>query len=204
MVSTHPHTPSPLTFLLAALCPSPTTPPGSCSTTCTAVHPHCPRAPCPLPLLLQEGQGVVDALATRVTLTPLVQPATASSAPAHLQAAAAAAWVAKLPQLTTLHLHGFTGESLGEWLASPFGSCAALARVTHGARSCWLWPCWSAALTYSPLSWPLAQLQTTSVTGTCPTRRMSGLSCRASRLLRQLHVHTCTCTSGRVRARLIR
>jgi hypothetical protein len=73
----------------------------------------------------------VDALTTSVTLTPLVQPATGSSAPAHLHAAAAAAWATKLPQLTTLCLRGLAGNSLGEWLASPFGSWASLARITH-------------------------------------------------------------------------
>ncbi len=74
---------------------------------------------------------MVDALTASVTLTPLVQPAAGSSAPAHLQVAAAAAWAAKLPQLTTLRLRGVVGDSLGEWLASPFGSCAGLAHVTR-------------------------------------------------------------------------
>ncbi len=36
-----------------------------------------------------------------------------------------------MPQLTTLRLQGFIGDSLGEWLAGPFGSCAAFTDVTH-------------------------------------------------------------------------
>ncbi len=48
-----------------------------------------------------------------------------------LEATAAAAYAARLPQLTTLRLHGFVGGLLGEWLASPFGSCTGLSRVTQ-------------------------------------------------------------------------
>ncbi len=73
----------------------------------------------------------MDTLTTSITLIPLVQSAMSSGIPVRREAAAAAAYAAKLPQLTTIRLRGFVGESLGDWLASPFGSCAALSRVTQ-------------------------------------------------------------------------
>ncbi len=82
-------------------------------------------------MLAQDGRAVVDALTTSVTFTPLAQQSDRASVPAHVQAAAAAAYAAKLPQLTTLRMCSFVGDALGEWLAGPFGTGAGLSRVTH-------------------------------------------------------------------------
>lgn len=77
----------------------------------------------------KDGRDVVDAMTTSLTLSPLPQLTTRSGA--QVQRQAAATYAAKLPQLTTLRLHGFVGDMLGEWLAGPLGSCAALTRITQ-------------------------------------------------------------------------
>ena len=75
---------------------------------------------------------MVDALTTCITLTPLVPAAertTRSSSYMPRQAAAAAAFAAKLPQLAALRLDHFVADQLRTWLAGPFGSCTAFTRI---------------------------------------------------------------------------